>query len=52
MSAATGIAASTLRLQIRSAVDTVISVERRSGIRRVTGIHAIGDETVDEVYRC
>lgn len=52
MSAATGIAASTLRLQIRSAIDRVVSVERRSGSRRVTAIHAIGAETVEEVYRC
>ena len=52
MSVATGISTATLRLQIRSAIHRVVSVERRGGIRRVTSIHSVGAETLTELYRC
>jgi pilus assembly protein CpaF len=52
MSVATGVSAETLRLQIRSAIDQIVFVERRGGIRRVVSIHAVDTETIEELYRC
>lgn len=52
MSVATGISTATLRLQIRSAIHRVVSVERKGGVRRVTSIHSVGAETLTELYRC
>lgn len=47
-----GVDATTLRRQITAAVDLVAFVERRSGLRRVQSIVAVGASRVDELYSC
>ncbi len=47
-----GVAERTLRRTLRRAVDIVVQVERRGGRRRVAVIVAVGDDDVEELYRC
>ena len=50
--AGSGVDADTIRRQIRTAIDLVVFVERRSGVRVVGSISEVADEAVDEVYAC
>jgi pilus assembly protein CpaF len=52
LSGAVRVAEATVRRQIRSAVDLVVEVRRRSGRRVVSSIVAVADDRIEAVWRC
>jgi pilus assembly protein CpaF len=50
--AGSGASMGTLRRQIRSAIDRVVIVSRRSGERTVASISEVGADAINEIYPC
>jgi pilus assembly protein CpaF len=46
------VAQQTVAVQLRAALDVVVQVERREGIRRVASIATVTPDGIEEVYRC
>lgn len=46
------VAQQTVAVQLRAALDLIVQVERRDGIRRVASIAAVSPDDIEEVYRC
>ena len=41
-----------IRRQIRSSVDMVVQMERRSGLRRVVAVAQVHLDSTEDLYRC